>query len=152
MANSSTRLPRQNRVHILLLEDNPGYLRLTQEAFETVDVDAEIHTATTWSDARTVLSERADDETVAYPDLLLLDLELPRTDGFAVLAELRDASELPSLPILVLTSSVDETDIRRCYELHAAAYLEKPHTFDELASTARMISNFWIDQVRLPPA
>lgn len=112
----------------------------------------EIHTATTWNDARTGLSERANDETEAYPDLLLLDLELPKTDGFAVLTELRDSSELPPLPILVLTASVDEAEIRRCYELHAAASLEKPHSFDELASLARMIKNFWIDQVRLPPA
>lgn len=123
-----------------------------QEAFETVGRDVEIQTATTWSDARTILSECADDETVASPDLLLLDLELPTTNGIAVLAELRDASELPSLPALVLTTSINEADIRRCYEHHAAAYLEKPHNFDELASLARMISNFWIEQVRLPPA
>lgn len=152
MTNFSTGTLQQNCVHILLLEDNLGYLRLTREAFETVDLDAEIHTATTWNDARTVLSERAGDETVAYPDQLLLDLELPKTDGFAVLAKLRDSSELPSFPTLALTSSVDEADIRRCYELHAAAYLEKPHSFDELASLARMINNFWVKKVQLPTA
>lgn len=127
---------------MFLLEDCPGYVRLVREAFKLAEPAVELHVSLSWRDGREFLSDRADDESAAYPDALLLDVGLPQTDGHSVLTEVREAPELPHRPTFVLASSLDEADIRRSYEHHATACIEKPDDFDDLVSVAQSITTF----------
>lgn len=151
-------------IEILLVEDNPGDVRLVQEAFREAALETTFHVA---SDGRKALdflracrsSESDSEETKSEseldspssPDLVLLDLNLPRVDGFAVLEEMRDDPEIPSPPVLVLTSSEDAEDIAKSYKRAANAYLTKPTSPDEFASLGTAIENFWFQQAELPP-
>lgn len=135
---------------ILLVEDNPGDARLIVEAFETTSVDTTIDTVTDGDEALSTLRsyQSKGDETV--PDLVLLDLNLPRVSGFDVLAELRDHAGLSALPVLVLTSSEAEEDVVRSYELSANAYLTKPTGPDEFESLVEAVEDFWVESAHLP--
>lgn len=137
---------------ILLVEDNPGDARLIEEAFKTATVETDIHTVTDGDEALSALRtyRSADDED--FPDLILLDLNLPRVSGFDVLAELRDQSCFSMLPVLVLTSSEAEEDIIRSYKLSANAYLTKPTGPDEFESLVEAVEDFWVESAHLPPA
>ncbi|NKE34391.1 response regulator [Natronococcus sp. JC468] len=136
---------------LLLVEDNPGDVRLTREAFKQGRIDNDLHTVSDGSDALDFLHQRGEYEDAPRPDLILLDLNLPRKDGEEVLAELKDDPELQSIPVIVLTSSRAEEDIARSYELHANAYLTKPVDPDEFIETVRAFEKFWFSVVRLPP-
>ncbi|AGB36362.1 response regulator [Natronococcus occultus] len=136
---------------LLLVEDNPGDVRLTREAFKQGRIDNDLHTVSDGSDALDFLRQRGEYEDAPRPDLVLLDLNLPRKDGEEVLAELKDDPELQSIPVIVLTSSRAEEDIARSYELHANAYLTKPVDPDEFIETVRAFEKFWFSVVRLPP-
>lgn len=139
-------------VDILLIEDNPGDVRLTREAFDSVDSDVEFHVVTDGEEAaRYVDTEMAADEA-SRPDLVLLDLNLPRMDGFAVLEILHRALDYPPPPVIVLSSSDAREDIVRSYERAANAYLTKPDDMTTFNSMARAIEEFWIETVRHPPA
>ena len=146
--SSSDREP----IVVLLVEDNPGDVRLIREAFDAVEFEVVIHAVTTCSEAVEFLTERAGAESADYPDVLLLDLNLPKRNGFALLETLEDSSTFPPLPVLVLTSSRTEEDVTRSYELHASAYVTKPNDPDEYVSLARAIRDFWFDTAHLPPA
>ncbi|WP_242695536.1 response regulator [Halomontanus rarus] len=153
-------------IEILLVEDNPGDVRLVQEAFREAALETTFHVA---NDGRKALdflracqnpesdSEETESESESefdspsIPDLVLLDLNLPRVDGFAVLEEMRDDPEVPSPPVLVLTSSEDAEDIAKSYKRAANAYLTKPTSPDEFASLGTAIENFWFQQAELPP-
>ncbi|GAB3673014.1 response regulator [Halopiger thermotolerans] len=136
-------------VDILLAEDNRGDIRLIKEAFHETDIEPTFHTATSGNEALEFLRDRCD--TDAYPDLLLLDLNMPRKDGFEVLEELRENEAYPPLPVLVLTSSRADDDVVKSYELAANAYLSKPRNPDEFVSLAQAIEAFWIHEAQLPP-
>ncbi|WP_293027171.1 response regulator [Natronococcus sp.] len=136
---------------LLLVEDNPGDVRLTREAFKQGRIDNDLHTVSDGSDALDFLHQRGEYEDAPRPDLVLLDLNLPRKDGEEVLADLKDDSELQSIPVIILTSSRAEEDIARSYELHANAYLTKPVDPDEFIETVRAFEKFWFSVVRLPP-
>lgn len=136
-------------IDILLAEDNPGDIRLIKEAFRGTDIEPVFHTATDGNETLEFLRERRNTDT--YPDLLLLDLNMPRKDGFAVLEELRENETYPPLPILVLTSSEAAEDVVKSYELAANAYLSKPSEPDEFVSLAQAIEAFWIHEAQLPP-
>ncbi len=136
---------------VLLVEDNPGDARLVQEAFDSADVDPTLRLADTGNEAMTILENSLEDPDVAIPQLVLLDLNLPGMDGFAVLDAIRSHSDLARVPVLILTSSGDKQDVRRSYNRAANAYLTKPTSpaaFDELVST---LEDFWFENVRLPP-
>ena len=135
---------------LLLVEDNPGDVRLTREAFKQGRIDNDLHTVSDGSDALDFLHQRGEYEDAPRPDLVLLDLNLPRKDGEEVLADLKDDSELQSIPVIILTSSRAEEDIARSYELHANAYLTKPVDPDEFIETIREIEEFWLSVMRLP--
>lgn len=137
---------------ILLIEDNPGDVRLTQEAFREASFDAELHVATDGVEAMRFLKQDEGYESVPRPDLVLLDLNLPRKDGFDVLVEIRDDPELDRLPVVVLTSSEDTEDVRRSYEQQVNAYLTKPSDPGEFVDTVRAVEEFWFEQVELPPS
>lgn len=146
----ASNLPNSDVTSILLVEDNPGDVRLVQEAFREIDTEAEFHVATDGKEALTYLQERLDDESLSSPDLLLLDLNLPRVDGFEVLDEIRSNQEYPPLPILILSSSDARDDVMKSYEHSANAYLTKPDDPADLVTVARTIEQFWLDTATLP--
>lgn len=136
---------------ILLVEDNPGDVRLTEEAFKQGRIENDLHVVSDGNEALEFLYQRGEYADAPRPDLILLDLNLPRKDGEDVLEELKDDSELRSIPVIVLTSSRAEEDVVRSYELHANAYLTKPVDPDEFIETVRAFEKFWFSVVRLPP-
>ncbi|SDQ49771.1 response regulator [Natronobacterium texcoconense] len=138
-------------IDVLLVEDNPGDVRLTQEAFRTTDAEIRFHTATDGNEALEYLEHCGVDGSETTPDVILLDLNLPRVDGFTILETINNDLEYPPPPVLVLSSSRDESDVARSYERAANAYLTKPNSPDEFSSMAKAIERFWIDSVQHPP-
>ncbi len=136
---------------ILLVEDNPGDVRLTREAFAEGGIANTIHVATDGVEALDFLYQRGDHADAPRPDVVLLDLNLPRKNGDEVLAAVEDDPDLARIPVIVLTSSNAEEDVVRSYELHANAYLTKPVDPDEFVETVRSFQEFWLSVVRLPP-
>ncbi|MEY7851540.1 response regulator [Natrarchaeobius sp. A-rgal3] len=139
------------RAQILLVEDNPGDVRLTKEAFKQGRIENDLHVVSDGNQALEFLAREGDYEDAPRPDLILLDLNLPRTDGEEVLEELKKDRNLRSIPVIVLTSSRAEEDIVKSYELHANAYLTKPVDPDEFIDAVRAFEKFWFSVVRLPP-
>ncbi|WP_092931638.1 response regulator [Natrinema hispanicum] len=137
-------------VSILLVEDNPGDVRLIQEAFRATGFEPTFHTVVDGDAALEFLREHVCETAGPSIDLVLLDLNLPRTDGFAVLEAIKDEQELMALPVIVLTSSKATEDIRKSYELCANAYLTKPSDPAEFAALGRAVEAFWIDEATLP--
>lgn len=137
-------------VTILLAEDNPGDVRLVQEALREAKV---INRLTVASDGVEVLEALRCQGKFAHlprPDILLLDLNLPRKDGRAVLAEVKADPQLMRLPVVIMTSSAAEEDIVRAYDLHANAYVTKPLDFDRFIEVVHAIESFWLQAVTLP--
>lgn len=139
-------------VNVLLVEDNPGDARLTKEAFKSVDSEIEFHTVTDGKDVEAFFGLGDAETSEVCPDLVLLDLNLPRVDGFAVLGLLQNELDFPPPPVLVLSSSRDADDIIESYDRAANAYLTKPDTPDEFDSMAQAIESFWIQAAQHPPA
>ncbi|TYT63375.1 response regulator [Natrialba swarupiae] len=138
-------------MNILLVEDNPGDVRLTLEAFESTDSEIKFHTVTDGEEAAEYV-DRDDGALEIHPDIILLDLNLPRVDGFTFLEHLKRDLDYPPPPVLVLSSSKTESDIRESYERAANAYLTKPRSPDEFDSLAQAIEDFWIESAQHPPA
>ena len=138
-------------IDILLVEDNPGDVRLTQEAFKSIESEIEFHTVTDGEGATRYFDVCETDTESIEPDLVLLDLNLPRMDGFAILEILKNELEYPPPPILVLSSSETEEDIIESYDRAANAYLTKPDSPGEFNSLAQAIEDFWIDSAKQPP-
>lgn len=139
-------------IDILLVEDNPGDVRLTQEAFRSVERDVEFHVVTDGKAAIQYAQQRLDPDTESRPDLILLDLNLPRVDGFDVLEILEDDFDVPPPPILILSSSTAEEDIERSYEKGCNAYLKKPDDVGNYTDMAEAIEEFWVERVQPPMA
>jgi len=136
-------------VEILLVEDNPGDVRLVEVALRDLSVDTELNVATDGTKALETLTRRLRNESV--PDLVLLDLNLPRMGGFEFLEEIQERSALARIPILVLTSSKACEDVLESYERAANAYLTKPTDPDEYIEMIETVADFWFEQVALPP-
>ncbi|MFC7142515.1 response regulator [Halosimplex aquaticum] len=136
---------------ILLVEDNPGDVRLTQEAFKEGQIRNTLHVVTDGVEALDFLRRRGDHADAPLPDIVLLDLNLPRKNGDEVLDEIRSDPDLEYLPVIVLTSSEAQEDVVQSYELQANAYLTKPVDPSEFIETVRSIQQFWLSVVRLPP-
>lgn len=136
---------------ILIVEDNPGDVRLVQEGFTEADTVPEFHVVTDGREALAFLRERSNDDSLTYPDLILLDLNLPKVDGFEVLDEVKNNPEYPLVPVLVLSSSKSKEDVVESYERHANAYLTKPDGPDEFVALAKTIEDFWLDAAIAPP-
>ena len=135
-------------ISVLLVEDDPGDVVLIEEAFEHNKVRNSLKIVGDGVEAMEYL--RAADS--ARPDLVLLDLNLPRKDGREVLAEIKSDPALRSIPVVVLTTSTAEQDVARCYELHANAYIAKPVDFGNFLEIVRVLLAFWLDVVRCPAA
>ena len=139
-------------VEILLVEDNPGDARLTREALRDTKVHNRLNVATDGVEALAYLRRQGKYAHAARPDLILLDLNLPRKDGREVLAEIKADDDLRSIPVVVLTTSRAEQDIVRSYNLHANAYVTKPVDLDQFITVVKSIEDFWFTIVRLPHA
>lgn len=142
--------PSDDSIDILLVEDNPGDVRLTQEAFRAVERDVEFHVVTNGKAAIHYAQQHLESDAGSRPDLILLDLNLPRVDGFSVLEMLHEEFDTPPPPVLILSSSTAARDIKRSYEKGCNAYLTKPDNMDTYVGLAASIKDFWFDRVRPP--
>lgn len=138
-------------IEILLVEDNPGDVRLTIEALKEGKVANEINVAADGVEALAFLRHEGKYENAPKPDLILLDLNLPKKNGREVLAEIKMNPRLKCIPVVVLTSSQAEKDIVTTYNLHANCYITKPVDFDQFIKVVKSIENFWFKVVKLPP-
>lgn len=137
-------------IEILLVEDNPGDARLTQEALHEGKIRNNLHHARDGVEALAFLKREGEFAKAPTPDLVLLDLNLPRKDGREVLAEMKQDSRLRTIPVVVLTTSEAENDIVRSYELHANCYITKPVGLEQFIAIVREIESFWLAVVTLP--
>jgi two-component system, chemotaxis family, response regulator Rcp1 len=137
--------------HILLVEDNPADMRLTLEALKECKVLCNLHWVKDGVEALDYLHRRNEHANSVRPDLILLDLNLPRLDGREVLAEIKAHPLLRRIPTVILSTSKEEEDILRCYDLHANCYITKdPLDFDSFLEMIRSIDRFWLSLVPLP--
>lgn len=136
---------------VLLVEDNPGDVRLIKEAFRSIDRNLEFDVVMDGEAAVKYAKRHFSADSDSRPDLILLDLNLPRVDGFGILETLNEELEVPPPPVLILSSSATREDIERSYRKGCHAYLVKPDDMDEYASMAAAIEEFWIETVRPPP-
>jgi CheY-like chemotaxis protein len=137
-------------IEILLVEDNPGDVRLIQEALKEGRVSNNPHVAWDGEAALDYLYRRGEHANAPRPDLILLDLNLPKKDGREVLAVIKGDPDLKRIPVVVLTTSKEEEDIHRAYNLAANCYVTKPVEFDDFVRVIRMIEGFWFTIVALP--
>jgi len=138
-------------VEILLVEDNPGDVDLAREGFEDGKIRNNLHVVGDGEQAMAFLRREGLYAELPRPDLILLDLNLPRMDGREVLAAIKGDEELKSIPVVVLTSSQDEADVLASYQLQANCYVSKPINFGEFVKVVKAIENFWFSIVTLPP-
>ncbi|HEY3262124.1 MAG TPA: response regulator [Pseudonocardiaceae bacterium] len=136
-------------ISVLLIEDDPGDVLMTREAFEEF-LDNRLEVVNDGADAISFLRREEPYQEAQLPDLILLDLNLPRRDGREVLAEIKADPDLRHIPVVVLTTSAAEEDILRSYQLHANAYVTKPVDFDAFVRVIRQIDHFFVSVVRLP--
>ncbi|OED35357.1 hypothetical protein AB833_30830 [Chromatiales bacterium (ex Bugula neritina AB1)] len=135
---------------ILLVEDNEGDIELTREAFEEAKFRNNLHIAVDGDEALDYLFRRNGNEEAITPDIVLLDLNLPGTDGREVLETIKQSDELKRIPVIVLTSSQADKDIVESYDLHANCYIVKPVNAENFIGVVQNIENFWVDIVLLP--
>lgn len=137
-------------VQILLVEDNPGDVRLTIEALKEAKVLNELMVVKDGIEALSLLCRQGQYAHAARPDLILLDLNLPKKDGREVLAEIKAHEDLKQIPVVILTSSQDEQDVLTSYNLHANCYITKPVDLEQFITVVKSIENFWLGIVLLP--
>lgn len=138
-------------IEILLVEDNPGDVWLTREALKDAKVHNNLHVIADGEDALAFLRGEGRFSGAPRPDLLLLDLNLPRKNGREVLAEVKQDADLRRIPVVILTSSTAEEDLVRSYDLHANCYVTKPLGLDQFLCVVKAIEDFWLSIVKLPP-
>ncbi|MBW2001373.1 MAG: response regulator [Deltaproteobacteria bacterium] len=137
-------------IEILLVEDNPGDVRLTKEALKEGKVLNKLHVAEDGVEAVEFLNREGDYADMPRPDLILLDLNLPKKDGREVLAEIKTNENLKRIPVVVLTTSRSEEDILKSYNLNANCYITKPVDLDQFILVIKSINDFWLTIVKLP--
>ena len=141
---------RNKRVDLLLVEDNPGDVRLTQEALREAPLPVQLSVATDGVEALDFLHRRGKFEDAPRPDLILLDLNLPRKNGPEVLSEIKSDPDLKRIPVLIMTTSREPRDIEKAYSLNANCYITKPINLDEFMVVVRSIETFWLQTAVLP--
>ena len=137
-------------IEVLLVEDSPGDVRLTREAFKDAKVHINLHVAPDGAKAMIFLRREGEHSNAPRPDLILLDLNLPKKDGREVLAEIKGNPKLKSIPVVILTTSSSEADILRSYQLHANCYITKPVGLEGFLTVVKSIDSFWLSVVQLP--
>lgn len=142
---------KNNRpINILLIEDNPGDVRLTQEAFKEGSMSINLKVKMDGVEAIKYLKQEDPEEDHVIPDLILLDLNLPKRDGREVLQEIKSDDKLKRIPVVVLTTSNAEQDILKSYNLHVNCYINKPVDFDKFFDIIQKIEEFWLTTAILP--
>jgi len=143
---------RNGPIEILLVEDNPGDVRLTREALKEGKVYSNLHTVRDGVEAMEFLRRQGKFRDAPRPDIILLDLNLPKKDGREVLQEIKTDDSLKRIPVVVLTTSKAEEDVLRTYNLHANCYVTKPVDLEKFMVVVRTIDVFWLTVVTLPPS
>jgi CheY-like chemotaxis protein len=138
-------------VEILLVEDNEGDVGLVEEVFEESKMRNKLHVAEDGEEAIQFLQKKGKFKDVPRPDIILLDLNLPKKDGREVLADIKSDDDFKRIPVVILTTSHAEEDIIKMYDLHANSYITKPVDFDQFIKVIRTIEDFWLEVVKLPP-
>ena len=139
-----------NPINILLVEDNPADARLIKEVFKDTKTKNRLYVVKDGVEAMAFLNQEVDYADIPRPDVILLDLNLPRKDGREVLKELKEDNVLKRVPIVILTTSSAEEDIIRTYNNHANCYITKPVDFDQFLKVINSIEDFWLSVVKLP--
>ena len=139
-------------IEVLLVEDSPGDVRLTREAFKDAKVHVNLHVAPDGTEAMAFLLREGEHSTSPRPDLILLDLNLPKKDGREVLEEIKKNDSLKTIPVVILTTSASDADILRSYMLHANCYITKPVDLQGFLTVVKSIDGFWLSVVQLPRA
>ena len=137
-------------INVLLVEDSPGDVRLTREAFKDAKVHINLHVASDGAEAMDFLNCEGKYSNAPRPDLILLDLNLPKKDGREVLEEIKESATLKSIPVVILTTSASDVDILRSYRLHANCYITKPVGLEGFLEVVKSIDSFWLSVVKLP--
>jgi CheY-like chemotaxis protein len=137
-------------IQVLLVEDSPGDIRLTQEALKDAKLHISLHVARDGEQAMSFLMREGEYANAPRPDLILLDLNLPKKDGREVLQEIKESEALKIIPVVILTTSASEADILRSYSLHANCYITKPVSLDGFLTVVKSIEDFWMSVVKLP--
>lgn len=145
-----TQFEGERQIEVLLVEDDPGDVMMTREAFHDYKLHNELHVVSDGAEAMAFLRQEGEYAGRPRPDLVLLDLNLPRMDGRQVLEAIKSDPELASIPVVVLTTSENEDDVLRSYSLHANAYVTKPVDFQRFIEVVRQIDDFFVTVVRLP--
>ena len=140
-------MPRE----VLLVEDSPGDVRLTKEAFRDANSSIHLHVVSDGVEAMAFIRREGAHIRAPRPDLILLDLNLPKLDGREVLAKIKEDASLKTIPTVILTTSEAEADILKSYQLQANCYLSKPAQLDAFESLVKSINDFWLTRVKLPP-
>ena len=143
-------MKKSRPVNILLIEDNPGDVRLAQEAFKEGNINVQLDVAMDGIEALNYLRKKGPYASAKTPDLVLLDLNLPKKDGREVLSEIKADSVLRSIPVVILTTSNAEQDILNSYNLHVNCYINKPVDFDRFFDIIQKIEEFWLQTAILP--
>jgi chemotaxis family two-component system response regulator Rcp1 len=144
-------LMHMSAVEILLVEDNPGDVRLTREALKESKIRNNLSIVRDGVEAMAFLRREGEYANAPRPDIILLDLNLPRKDGREVLSEIKEDDNLRRIPVVILTTSDDEHDILESYNLHANCYITKPVDLNRFVTIIKNIEDFWLTIVRLPP-
>ena len=145
-------MPEMGRpIDILMVEDNPHDVRLTMEAFKDAKVSNNLSVASDGEEALKFLRREGEYASSSRPDLILLDLTLPKKSGREVLEEIKRDPDLKRIPVVVLTTSGNEKDILMAYELHVNAYITKPVDLDQFIKIVEAVEDFWLTVVKLPP-
>jgi CheY-like chemotaxis protein len=135
---------------VLLVEDSPGDVRLTKEAFRAANASIHLHVASDGIEAIAFLKREGPHVDAPRPDLILLDLNLPKMDGREVLAHIKEDDRLKTIPTVILNTSDSEADVAKSYQLQANCYLSKPVQFDAFENLVKSINDFWLTKVKLP--
>jgi CheY-like chemotaxis protein len=142
--------PADRAINVLLVEDDPGDELITREAFEHNKIKNTLHVVRDGQEGLDYLYQRGEFSDALRPDLILLDLNLPKYDGRQLLQKIKSDPDLCHIPVVVLTTSSAEEDVLRSYKLHANAYVTKPVDLDQFVSAVRQIDEFFVQVVRLP--
>lgn len=141
---------KNKTLNILLIEDNPGDILLTEEAFEESNFKAVINVARNGEEALNILNKNQGFKDIKTPDIILLDLNLPKINGHEVLNKIKQNKELRKIPVIILTSSAADEDILKSYDSYASGYIVKPVDIEKFAKVVATIEDFWFSTVLLP--